>query len=406
MSKIMKSLLVISLIIIGGSLGYSVTRHFNTSEWAQWSLNIYYVYLTGDFNGDGKMDALKIDVPSSGSSQNGFWVGISDGTKFGTAEWTRWYTSVNYRYLTGDFNGDGKTDILKIDISPSETSLRGFYVGISDGTKFGTAEWTRWYTNVNYRYLTGDFNGDGKTDILKIDISSSETSLRGFYVGISDGTKFGTAEWARWYTNVNYRYLTGDFNGDGKTDILKIDIPSSGASLNGFWVGISDGTKFIASEWVIWYTSKDVLFMTGDFNGDGKTDIMQIQVPASGTSEQSIYVGLSDGTKFVRTEWAKWYINKNIKYLTGDFNGDGRTDIMQIQTPASGTSNDSVFVGLSSGTKFIRTEWAKWYLNKDFEYLIDDYNGDGKADILKMDVPSSGTAQQGLWVGLSESTNP
>ena len=83
-----------------------------------------------------------------------------------------------------------------------------YYVGLSDGTQFGNgAGWTgTWLGNgntasgaciagANITTQYGDFNGDGKIDLLCEDRNSGT-----YYVALSDGTKFGsgggyTQEW-------------------------------------------------------------------------------------------------------------------------------------------------------------------------------------------------------------------
>jgi hypothetical protein len=77
--------------------------------------------LVGDFNGDGKTDVMKFDVSSSGSGQNGLWVGLSDGSKFNTSQWGTWTTTPWMKVLSGNFTGDRKysrpvDDVMKFDV--------------------------------------------------------------------------------------------------------------------------------------------------------------------------------------------------------------------------------------------------------------------------------------------------
>ncbi|UZO75394.1 VCBS repeat-containing protein [Microcystis aeruginosa str. Chao 1910] len=70
----------------------------------------------------------------------------------------------NYRYETGDFNGDGKTDLIPFDVN----NYVHLWQSNGDGT-FSIKSFTPgggYGVGVNnYRYETGDFNGDGKTDL-------------------------------------------------------------------------------------------------------------------------------------------------------------------------------------------------------------------------------------------------
>jgi hypothetical protein len=58
-------------------------------------------------------------------------------------------------------------------------------------------------------------------------------------------------------------------------------------------------------------------------------------------------------------------------------------------------------IGLTPG-QFITSQWSTWQTNNQMKVLAGDFNGDGKTDVMKFDVPAAGTAALGLWVGRSE----
>ncbi|MCA2645731.1 MAG: cadherin domain-containing protein, partial [Microcystis sp. M069S2] len=75
------------------------------------------------------------------------------------------------RYETGDFNGDGKTDLIHFDVN----NYVHLWQSNGDGT-FSIKSFTPgggYEVGVNnYRYETGDFNGDGKTDLIHFDVNN------------------------------------------------------------------------------------------------------------------------------------------------------------------------------------------------------------------------------------------
>jgi hypothetical protein len=397
----------------------ALPRHFQDSRWDTWDTYPEMKVLAGDFNGDGKTDVMKFDVAQDSSiSQLGLWVGLSDGAKFNSSEWTRWDTYPEMKVLTGDFDGDGKTDVMKFDVAQDgRIAQLGLWVGLSrqrpDGTwYFEGSEWARWDTYPEMKVLTGDFDGDGKTDVMKFDVAQDgRIAQLGLWVGLSrqrpDGTwYFESSEWARWDTYPEMKVLTGDFNGDGKTDVMKFDVAQDGRIAQlGLWVGLSDGTKFNTGEWARWDTYPEMKVLAGDFNGDGKTDVMKFDVAQDGsTSQLGLWVGLSDGTKFNTGEWARWDTYPEMKVLAGDFNGDGKTDVMKFDVAPSGSiAKGGLWVGISNGRSFDTTIWSRWDTYPEMMVYAGDFDGDGDSDVMKFDAAQDGSISQlGLWVGRSE----
>ncbi|MBI3162982.1 MAG: hypothetical protein HYZ23_10745, partial [Chloroflexi bacterium] len=66
-----------------------------------------------------------------------------------------------------------------------------------------------------------DFNGDGKTDAAK---AFNDGGIASIDVHLSTGSSFQMVRWATkqgGYSD-NQKWFTGDFNGDGKTDVAKV----------------------------------------------------------------------------------------------------------------------------------------------------------------------------------------
>src|SRR5207248_1368074 len=143
------------------------------------------------------------------------------------------------------------------------------------------------------------------------------------YVALSDGTKFGPGvKWHDYFSVGDEIPAVGDFNGDGKDDIATFTRGGTGD----VYVALSDGTKFGAGvKWHDYFWVNDEIPAVGDFNGDGKDDIADF----TRGSVADVYVALSDGTKF-NGQGVKWqeYFAAGVEIPgTGDFDGDGKTDI-------------------------------------------------------------------------------
>jgi FG-GAP-like repeat len=145
----------------------------------------------------------------------------------------------------------------------------------------------------------------------------------------------------------------GDFNGDGRNDIVTF---TRGSTYKEVFVALSDGKRFNGTgvKWGEFFALDSVVPEVGDFNGDGRDDIAIFDRG----SVADVYVALSDGKRFnlTRLNWHDHFAVGTELPGTGDFNGDGRDDIV---TFTRGSAAD-VFVALSNGTYFNGTG-VKWH---------------------------------------------
>ncbi|MCU0441298.1 MAG: FG-GAP-like repeat-containing protein [Bacteroidia bacterium] len=186
--------------------------------------------IIGDFNGNGKTDYMYIHDGIHGSDifevvGDVSWTNIIPSGGFPT----RWHKDIK----TGDFNGDGKTDLFYWIGNQR-------YIAYSKGNSWEEVPVTTWWgfsgaepnsTNITTNsttYTLGDFNGDGRTDILERVCFEANNNPNEFNyarkVFYSIGIGFNAIHSPTIidkYLDFNYHHsLTGDFNGDGRTDIF------------------------------------------------------------------------------------------------------------------------------------------------------------------------------------------
>ena len=201
-------------------------------------------------------------------------------------------------------------------------------------------------------YYTGDFNGDGKMEVLAVSVSdvmgmNGTTSCSLFDL---DGNKKLFEGKSPFEYNVQFvkyndkgkvlidgeeayakseKLYAIDYDGDGKTDLCLIN--DAGIHVYTFEVnGSNYQLKLINSSTHLKngdLVNKDVLL--GDFNGDGKTDFLISPVKASGSRDWEIYSSKGDGT-FEFTALIITGKRPESRFITQDMNGDGHTDLVEV----------------------------------------------------------------------------
>jgi hypothetical protein len=272
--------------------------------------------------------------------------------------------------VRNDFNGDGRSDVLwRSDVGEFTN-----WLGQANGGFAGNGANT-WYTNLPSSWQiigTGDFNGDGRDDILWRSASGEMTN----WLGQANGGFVNNGANA-WFTNLPSTWQvvgTGDFNGDGRDDLMWRS--TSGEFSN--WLGQANG-GFLnngANSWGVGPASWKVIAV-GDFNGDGRDDILW----RSDAGEMSDWLGQANGG-FVNNGANSWFANLPSSWQvvgTGDFNGDGRDDLMWRST----SGEYSNWLGQPNGG-FVNNGANSWGVGPANWHIlgIGDYNGDGRDDLL------------------------
>jgi hypothetical protein len=281
--------------------------------------------VSGDFNGDGRTDI------ASQTSAGAWWVTTTPAS--GTATPQAWGTLATSQFATvGDFNGDKKADIAVRD--PSDGSWQ---VLTSTGSGFTTSRFGRWNPSLSWsNVLAGDFNNDGRDDIV------GQRSDGAWVVAASTGTAFSSNVWA-WFSTGQFGTV-GDFNGDGRDDVAVRN------ANNGAWrVLTSTGNTFDAVKYGTWDAASTwSRVRAGDFNGDGRTDLVGQR------ADGAWHVSLSNGASFATSAWASLPINQFV--TVGDYNGDGYDDVA-VRNPSDGAWRVLSSNGSSSFTSSKFGEW-------------------------------------------------
>ncbi|QES88069.1 FG-GAP-like repeat-containing protein [Rhizosphaericola mali] len=370
--------------IIGSSnLPTNIIPQINASN------NGYTNYLSNDYDGDGKQDIVMINNTASGSDlvYNGIKINFSrtlsvysqlthDSTIISSVPSSGGYGSFKYTYrngtrfghnfIAGDFDGDGYQDYILILGVNSSNEFKGFFSNPRSGVinaeiaTFGVSGTTTdpFYANSiasASELIPIDFDGDGKQELFVVTPTQSyilsiypisATSGYSYAAKILYTTTSITAPSVTPSSSSNYfvgnTIFPGDFNGDGKMDILSRAGYSDPSSTWNIYT--STGASFIATPFI--WTNRPYLpqdgagsahhIVVGDINGDGRDDVWQAMDLSSSSSQNNAY--FSNGQYFVRETYpTSGSVNgsTNLSDIIGDFNGDGKPDILALNTSTS-----------------------------------------------------------------------
>ncbi|MEY2579605.1 MAG: hypothetical protein QOI49_2429 [Verrucomicrobiota bacterium] len=314
------------------SVGSSAQRTLTISNTGNSILTVsslsYPAGFSGSFSGtiaaNSSRDVTVTFSPGAAAGYGGTITVNSDKTS-GTNTISCSGTGSTTSSVKDDFDSDGRTDFI---IQDSNGFGYIFYMnGQGDQLSGHWLNYAR--TFGDWKIVgTGDFNSDGKADII---IQDSSGFGYIFYMnGQGDQLSGHWLNYAK--TFGDWKIVgTGDFNSDGKTDIIIQQdgtglayifyMNGQGDQLGGHW--LNNAQTF--GDWRI--------AGTGDFNSDGKTDII-IQQASTGLAYIFYMNGQGDQLSGHWLNYAKTFGDWNI-VNTGDFNSDGKTDII-IQQASTG----------------------------------------------------------------------
>jgi hypothetical protein len=361
------------------------TLQFTTSP-SSTSLPLYYGLsgaVAADLTRNGKLDlAISTSVPSLRSTLYGWTaLGNGDGTFQGLIQAIpqTFPFSAGLVPVIGDFNGDGKPDLVVTACGQNPnvtlTCQLLVYLGNGDGTFSQSAAIPEDSLYIFSEPVIGDFNGDGKLDVAVAFGNSTGSNGIMVFLGNGDGTlQSGVLSTISDIANLG---AVGDFDGDGKLDLVGtiLTSPTNGQLELSFFHGNGDGT-FTPSSTSYPLTGYLAQTLAADLNADGKLDLilLQFQSPSTGpdTFTLTAMLGNGNGTFQPQVDYSIGTSINNI--VLGDFSANGKLDLAW-----SNNSNTFIIPGKGDGTFDLANTVT---VPVPSNYIVaGDFNNDGKLDL-------------------------
>jgi RHS repeat-associated protein len=294
--------------------------------------------------------------------------------------------------ITGDFDGDGKMDLILYRIvGPDAKKKYTLYNDISStslGIDYEVALETAFDNIFPISFLKKDASQN-----YKLSPQQGWCTTTGDVLKVFSYTPGGIVyEYTKQCSFANVHPLYGDFNGDGLTDVVGMKgrvSPQGIYYTDAYFYNLDRRLPEVSYNTITALTATpSSKYHVMDVNGDGTSDILVFD-----DYIVRVYTWDYDHFRLLFN-----YNDQNITtgvystILFGDYNGDGKGDFIIPQ----GLNNDLYFKYTSTGSLNFNGGFIKQLQNYDglnyeastpynmHHYISTDYDNDGKTDILRM----------------------
>ncbi len=345
----------------GGALSFAAATSFSTGTWPRF-------VVTGDVNGDGKLDLLTANTASD--SVTVLLNQTPDGGVAAFAAAVSYSVSPSpYSVAVADLSGDGTLDLVATGLLGYVTVRLG-----QGGGAFGAP--TNYAVGSQPRsVVVGDVNRDGRPDLVAANFNASSVSV---LVGQGGGVFCPAVNYIVGTPGAPTSLAVADVSLDGRLDIVVTNQSTHKASvlLN---ASPANGPLSFGTPTSYGVVSQAISVDAGDFDTDGKLDLA---VANSNVNSLSVLRGTGGGGFGPVTNSPV----STPEFVTkGDFNRDGKLDLVVANSNAGYAS---VLLGLGGGTFGAATNNPAGI--SPHTVAVADLSGDGILDLALADYGGFG----------------
>jgi uncharacterized protein (TIGR03437 family) len=341
-----------------------------------------------DFNGDGRADLAYIAIaPSSGSFALSLILSRSAGGYEPPALLLG--NPMPTHFSIGDFNKDGRPDLAVSVAGQPNTTTGTVQILLNNGNGTFAAPVLLTTRPGNGWITVTDVNADGNADLavtgaVPQSLPVPPPTARSVSILLGNGTGgFGTATFVDVPIATPIEILSqieaGDFDADGKTHLVTLGSAGGITVLRGNGTGaFTVGTQLNQSGG----GDSAGTIAVGDFNGDGRTDLVHLGIAVASTVQ--MLVRLSDGTGGFSAPVIKTFPDANRVLSAADLNRDNRTDLILMTANGIGVLLASERGEFGEPTLYSAGSIPGFQSsnNRGAAMAVTDFNADGQSDVI------------------------